>query len=237
MHYMRTLRTQMNDVEDQAAKISVEEQMQITTIHSLEKDISSAKAETKKLMDETDQMVKARGHICSKILENQKRVASLESDACTLSQTLELIQQERSNLSAKILEKSTYYSKVFEDMTSKLQEQQDWLDNKRQNEVTEARNMETNLIKEICGKDHPVACNLMKQTINELKSGMHDLKTELNTLDVIKLEEEHEAVVSEKSGEMEYMQTLQTQVEKLKGISHVVKCACGEEYKVEVANV
>lgn len=147
LHYMRTLRTQMNDVEDQAAKISVEEQMQITTIHSLEKDISSAKAETKKLMDETDQMVKARGHICSKILENQKRVASLESDACTLSQTLELIQQERSNLSAKILEKSTYYSKVFEDMTSKLLEQQDWLDNKRQNEVTEARNMETNLIK------------------------------------------------------------------------------------------
>lgn len=77
----------------------------------------------------------------------------------------------------------------------------------------------------------------MKQTINELKSGMHDLKTELHTLDVIKLEEEHEAVVSEKSGEMEYMQTLRTQVEKLKGISHVVRCACGEEYKVEVANV
>lgn len=64
LQYMKTLRSQMNgsylsllkfyselrwwinfienlDVEDQAAKISVEEQMQITTIQSLEKDLDS----------------------------------------------------------------------------------------------------------------------------------------------------------------------------------------------------
>ncbi|KAF7849488.1 hypothetical protein BT93_L0730 [Corymbia citriodora subsp. variegata] len=41
LQYMKTLRCQMNDVEDQAAKISVEEQMQITTIQSLESDLTS----------------------------------------------------------------------------------------------------------------------------------------------------------------------------------------------------
>ncbi|KAL2893925.1 Ribosomal RNA small subunit methyltransferase A [Bienertia sinuspersici] len=135
LQYMKTLRTQMNDVEDQAAKISVEEQMQITTIHTLEKDLNSAKSEKKRLVEETDQMIKSKAEICSKILEKQKRIASLEFDSFNLSQTLELIQQEKCNLSAKVLEKRAYYAKVVEDMNSKLQEQKDWLDSKQRNEV------------------------------------------------------------------------------------------------------
>ncbi|KAF3958950.1 hypothetical protein CMV_016195 [Castanea mollissima] len=69
---MKTLRSQMNDVEDQTAKITVEEQMQLTTIQTLEIDINSAKSETKQLKVDTEQMMKAKGQICSQILERQK---------------------------------------------------------------------------------------------------------------------------------------------------------------------
>ncbi|XP_062153905.1 uncharacterized protein LOC133862063 isoform X3 [Alnus glutinosa] len=127
LQYMKTLRSQMNDVEDQAAKISVEEQVQLTAIQTMENDLNSAKSETKKLQEDTDLMMKAKGQICSQILEKQRKIASLESDSSTLTQTLELIQQERANFSAKVMEKSTYYSKVAEDMNAKLQQQQDWV--------------------------------------------------------------------------------------------------------------
>lgn len=127
LQYMKTLRSQMNDVEDQAVKLSVEEQMQITTIQTMEKDVDSAQSEAKRLKHDADQMVKEKGQICLRILEKQKKIASLESDSSTLTQTLELIQQEKVSLSAKITEYSTYYSKVSEALNSKLQEQKDWI--------------------------------------------------------------------------------------------------------------
>lgn len=92
------------DVEDQAVKLSVEEQMQITTIQTMEKDVDSAQSEAKRLKHDADQMVKEKGQICLRILEKQKKIASLESDSSTLTQTLELIQQEKVSLSAKITE-------------------------------------------------------------------------------------------------------------------------------------
>ncbi|KAF8025178.1 hypothetical protein BT93_F2119 [Corymbia citriodora subsp. variegata] len=95
LQYMKTLRCQMNDVEDQATKISVEEQMQITTIQSLESNLTSAKSEDQKLKEETEQMMTAKGEICSQILDKQRKVATLESDCRTLTQTLELVHQER----------------------------------------------------------------------------------------------------------------------------------------------
>lgn len=52
-------------------------------------------------------------------------------------------------------------------------------------------------------------------------------------MDIRSLEEEYNALLSGKTGETEYLQSLQEQVEKLKGISHVVKCSCGEEYRVQ----
>ncbi|KAH8490030.1 hypothetical protein H0E87_022524 [Populus deltoides] len=127
LHHMKTLRSQMNEVEDQAAKISVEEQSHITTIQTLEKDLASAKSETKRLKEDAEQMMKAKGEICSQILEKQRKIASLESDSYTLAQTLELIQRERVSLSARLVEKSAYYTKVADDMNSKLQQQQDWV--------------------------------------------------------------------------------------------------------------
>ncbi|MFS8026944.1 hypothetical protein Hanom_Chr16g01492611 [Helianthus anomalus] len=38
----------------------------------------------------------------------------------------------------------------------------------------------------------------------------------------------------EKSGETEYQESMQSQTDTIKEISHMVKCGCGEEYKIEV---
>ncbi|KAJ6433742.1 hypothetical protein OIU84_017445 [Salix udensis] len=89
LHHMKTLRSQMNEVEDQAAKISVEEQTHITTIQTLEKDLVSAKSEIKRLKEDTEQMMKARGEICSQILEKQRKSAVLDSDSHTLAQVFQ----------------------------------------------------------------------------------------------------------------------------------------------------
>ncbi|GAY54592.1 hypothetical protein CUMW_157890 [Citrus unshiu] len=138
LQYMKTLRSQMNDVEDQAAKVSVEEQTQISTIQSLENDLVSGslsvllrflvyfetKTETKKFKEDAEKMTMEKGQICAQILEKQRKIASLESDSSTLSQTLELITQERVSISSKLVEKSTYYNKVTEDISKKLQLQQ-----------------------------------------------------------------------------------------------------------------
>lgn len=121
---MKALRFQMNDVEDEAAKISVEEEMQLTNIRTLENDFQFAKSGITKLNEDTEKMKAAKGEICSKILDKQKRIATLESDTTKLSQTLELIQQERVGLAAKLSEKRAYYNKVAEDMNAKLQKQQ-----------------------------------------------------------------------------------------------------------------
>ncbi|KAH9618467.1 hypothetical protein KSS87_004743 [Heliosperma pusillum] len=284
LHYMKTLRTHMNDVEDQAAKISVEEQMQITTIHTLEIDLNSvvipeqgglnynwthvnlldvvlrrsicydglAKCETKRLTEETEQMVKSRGDMCSKILEKQKKVMTLESDSFNLSQvvafclslqTLELIQQERSNFAAKVVEKSSYYAKVSEDMITKLQEQK----------ISEGDDMQTDATDEMPSNGCNVASSLGDEAMEEVLARLHaaeaklreitQLRTrlvaensepELSAMEMITLEEEHKAILSEKDGEAEYMQSLQSQLEKLRGISHKVKCACGEEFKIQM---
>uniref|UniRef100_A0A2C9U2A2 Uncharacterized protein n=1 Tax=Manihot esculenta TaxID=3983 RepID=A0A2C9U2A2_MANES len=86
LQYMKTLRSQMNEVEDQAAKVSVEEHTQIATIQTTETDIKSAKSETKKLKEEIEKMIQAKGQICLQIMEKQRKIASMESDSSTLYQ-------------------------------------------------------------------------------------------------------------------------------------------------------
>uniref|UniRef100_A0A6M2EW55 Uncharacterized protein n=1 Tax=Populus davidiana TaxID=266767 RepID=A0A6M2EW55_9ROSI len=275
LHHMKTLRSQMNEVEDQAAKISVEEQTHITTFQTLEKDLASAKSETKRLKEDTEQMMKAKGEICSQILEKQRKIASLDSDSYTLAQTLELIQRERVSLSARLVEKSTYYTKVADDMNSKLQQQQDWVHTHRisgemgeHGSVKEEFDKQTAKTKGKCAIDnHLIMDNLgndaeknliakldsaksklveiaqmksklvtennkMKQSIEQLKCSAKDFKTELFEMDIKTLEEEYKALLSDRAGEIEYLQSLQKQIKQLKDISHMVKCACGVEYKV-----
>ncbi|KAH9725994.1 Tropomyosin [Citrus sinensis] len=206
------------DVEDQAAKVSVEEQTQISTIQSLENDLVSAKTETKKFKEDAEKMTMEKGQICAQILEKQRKIASLESDSSTLSQTLELITQERVSISSKLVEKSTYYNKVTEDIGKKLQLQQG----------NEARN---NLMARL----DSAKVNL--ERIAQMKSKLvsDNNKPELMEMDIKTLEEEHGTLLSDIAGEAEYLQSLQHQIEKLEGISHVIKCACGQEYKVKVS--
>ncbi|XP_057457545.1 uncharacterized protein LOC130748351 [Lotus japonicus] len=271
---MKTLRSQMNDVEDQAAKISAEEHMQLTNIRTLENDIESAKSEIAQVVEDTEKMEKAKGEVCSKILKTQKKIASLESDTSKLTQTLGLIQQEIVGLSTKLSEKRAYYTKVSEDMTAKLQNQQEWLRTKdsrdlkeheldklkvdgqksqvegkcdadgnlivdnlgsdaRNNLITELDSAKARL-GEICTLKSKVLMenNKIKLAIEDVKCRGNEFKPELKAADVAALEEEYNALLSDKAGETEYLQSLEKQVEKLKKICHVVKCACGEEYKV-----
>ncbi|KDP31603.1 hypothetical protein JCGZ_14828 [Jatropha curcas] len=275
LQYMKTLRSQMNDVEDQAAKISVEEHTQIATIQTMETDLKSATSEVKKLKEDTDQMIQAKGQICSQILEKQRKIASLESDSYTLAQTLELIQQERVSLSAKLVEKSAYYIKVANDINAKLQQQQDWInsnsinremgeqtlvkdnvdeeatetggksvidnhlmldnlgDDTRKNLMAKLDSAKAKLEEAVQMKSKLVKENSMvKQSIDQVRSKEKEFKPELLVMDIMTLEEEYKALLSDKDGEFEYLQSLQGQIGKLKGISHMIKCACGTEYKV-----
>ncbi|XP_058115309.1 MAR-binding filament-like protein 1 isoform X2 [Magnolia sinica] len=271
---MKNLRSQMNDFENEAANVSVEEEKLKTEIQAMENDILSAQSETKRLKQETDEMVKTKGEICCRILEKQKKIASLETESSTLSQTLELLQQEKVNLSAKIKEKRTFYGKVMEEMSVQLQERQDWFNshmpNREGEEIIDGETGTPNT------EMHPIKGNLdslayetnekykdliaqsesakykLKETIakkskyqlensetkhitEQLKRRLNEFPPELKAMDIEALEEEHKALLSDKAGEVEYLQSLQERIEQIKGISQAVKCRCGQEYTVEMS--
>ncbi|KAL4185764.1 hypothetical protein AMTRI_Chr10g7580 [Amborella trichopoda] len=73
-----------------------------------------------------------------------------------------------------------------------------------------------------------------KQTLEQLQRKLDAFPPELKAMDIAALEEEHKALISDKAGEISYLQSLQERIEQLNGISQSVKCACGEEYKVEI---
>uniref|UniRef100_A0A0A0LMF4 Uncharacterized protein n=1 Tax=Cucumis sativus TaxID=3659 RepID=A0A0A0LMF4_CUCSA len=74
----------------------------------------------------------------------------------------------------------------------------------------------------------------IEQSIEELKNELNDFKPELRAMDDVTLEEEYKALLSDQAGETEYSQSLQDKIAKLKGISSVIKCTCGKEYKAGV---
>lgn len=257
----------MNDVEDQAAKISVEEQTQITTIQTLKNEIDLAKSETKRLKEDCDLMMKAKGHICCQILERRSKIGLLENDSSTLSQTLQLIQQEKANLLTKLVEKRTSYGMTEEEINTNLKEQQDWLNSyKSSSEVIDctsntsaghfdaktlvtSRNQDdayndtinkfdaatTKLDKFTQMRSELASEHLkVKESLEKLKGRMDNFKPELWDMASENLEEELQALISDKSGEIEYHESMQNQINTIKGLSHMVKCGCGEEYKVEV---
>ncbi|XP_074592235.1 uncharacterized protein LOC141848022 isoform X1 [Curcuma longa] len=123
---VKRLRSQMNDIEEAAAKRSVEEQKQKTAIAALETDISSVRAETKRLNDEAEEMLKAKSNIGSEITEKQRKLSLLEAESCTLSQTVELLKQEVANLLSRLKENRLYYEKISEELNLKVQKQQEW---------------------------------------------------------------------------------------------------------------
>ncbi|KAH6833964.1 hypothetical protein C2S53_004766 [Perilla frutescens var. hirtella] len=253
--YMKTLRSQINDVADQAAKMSVEEHMQSTTIETLRKDLDSVKNEIRQVKEESDRITKAKGQICSLILEKQRKIASVESDSYTLSKTLELMQQGRLSLSAKLVDQSAYYKKVTEDISGQLKEQQEWI--KTQNFSAKTReglvNEKSDGIKDAMDQSMMMDFQTaqakfdemkqlksglilenakLRQSVELVKAKMTNFKPELREMDEKSLKEELEALLSDKAGEAEYVQSLQLQIMRLKEISHTVRCSCGEEYNV-----
>ncbi|KAL3641513.1 hypothetical protein CASFOL_016481 [Castilleja foliolosa] len=254
--YMKTFRSQINDVADQAAKISVEEHMQCSTIQTLQKDLDLVKNEMRKVKEETDQINKAKGEICLQLLDKQRKITYLESDSSTLSQTLELMQQERLSLSAKLVDRRTTFKKVCEDFSQQLKEQQEWVNAK--NFGTQIRESSINKIEDVAKEFEDdvaqhVKLNLqaaqskydtveqlksnlvlknteLRQSVDIVKTKMTEFKPELREMDEKSLEDELQALLSDKSGEAEYVQTLEHQIMRLKEITHTVKCSCGEEY-------
>ncbi|XVF63479.1 hypothetical protein PTKIN_Ptkin09bG0089900 [Pterospermum kingtungense] len=277
LQYMKSLRSQINDVEDEAANISAEEQIHITTIQTLQNDLLSAKSRTDQLRQDTEKMVMAKAQICSHIVEKQRKLAALHSDSSTLTHTLELIQHQKSSLSSKLVEKSTYYSKVAEELSSKLQQQQDWVKSHRVTREIEEPGLVNNELDEqntepegnFSIENHPVMDNVnteagndlivqldlakakldgiaqrkamlvtdtgkIKESIEQAKCRASHFKAEVLEISTMTLEEEYKVLLSDKDGETEYLCSLQDQVEQIKGISHVIKCACGEEYRLNL---
>ncbi|KAK4570663.1 hypothetical protein RGQ29_029494 [Quercus rubra] len=219
---MKTLRSQMNDVEDQTAKITVEEQMQLTTIHTLEIDLNSAKSETKQLKEDTEKMMKAKGQICSQILERQRKIVSLESDSSTLAQVKDRISEQTGETEGKSsIDGDLIMDNLGSEAKNNLMEKLDAAKAK----LDEISRMKSKLVMEN---------SKMKQLLEQVKFKENDFEPELRTMDIKTLEEEHNALLLDKAGVIEYLQTLPSQIETLKGISHVITCACGKEYKVGV---
>ncbi|KAJ8635785.1 hypothetical protein MRB53_010052 [Persea americana] len=264
----------MNDFESEASNIALEEEKLKTEVKAIEEDIESAKSETKGLKEEMDRMLKLKGNTCCQIVNKQKKITMLETESSTLSKTLELLQQEKVSSVTKIKEKRVYYAKVMEDMSIKLQEQQDWFNSykliKEADEGTlghtakncskmhlanmdihqtgcytneKYKDLETQLEsakakhEEITAKKSKLALenSKIKQNIKQLKSRFDDFPAELKVMDINALEEEQKALLSDKAGEMEYLQSLQERTEQIKVISEVVKCRCGREYVVEMS--
>nr|XP_004250760.1 intermediate filament protein ifa-3 isoform X1 [Solanum lycopersicum] len=258
--WMKTLRTQMSDVEDEAVKITAEEQMQITTLQNLENEINSVKCQTSQLGEEIARILEKKGQICSMILEKQRKIASLGADSSTLNQTSELLQQERNNMSAKLLQKSDYYAKTVEEVTAQLGEQQGWIKDCKQNlwvgdngqvmdkvsektgeieenqdKLVEILNAKTKLNQMSELKSKLVTENSqVRRSIELVKSKTNDFKAQLGDMDSKSLQEEYQALLSDKAGEAEYLHSLQLQIAKLMIISHSIKCSCGNEFKIDM---
>ncbi|XP_020684881.1 uncharacterized protein YGR130C isoform X2 [Dendrobium catenatum] len=255
---LRSLRSQINDIEEVAAKRSVEEQSQKTAIETLEKDIFSVASETTRLNAESKELEKERAQICGQIFEKQEKISSLENETSTLSQSLELLRQQIVSASEGLQEKRMYFAKIMEDSVFKLQQGHDWL-NSYEQKITTA-----NLVEEHYSPSSEMNLENMKLTAQveskkakheELKARKSELgdenakskqlmveleqKTEsftpaLKALDVEALEEEHKALLADEAGELEYLKSLDDQITQLKSVSHAVKCQCGEEYMVEL---
>ncbi|RLN03622.1 hypothetical protein C2845_PM13G08250 [Panicum miliaceum] len=127
MENMRSLRSYMNDLEDDAAKRSAEEQQQRTAIEAHDADIALVKAQAKQASEVAGKLAAARAQVRVDMAEKQSRIATLDVECATLKQTLEFLHQEIASTSANLNEKRLFYRKTTETLTVKLQEQQEWL--------------------------------------------------------------------------------------------------------------
>ncbi|XP_078439045.1 uncharacterized protein LOC144709374 [Wolffia australiana] len=76
----------------------------------------------------------------------------------------------------------------------------------------------------------------MKQLISEFQLKIEGFPMEVKAADLNMLEEERQTLLTEKSGELEYLQSLQERIRLLKEISEDIKCQCGKDYTVNLNN-
>ncbi|KAL8060043.1 hypothetical protein ABFX02_03G127600 [Erythranthe guttata] len=258
--YMKTLHSQINDVADQAAEISVEEHMQTTTIQTLQNDVDLVRNEIRQVKEESDKMTKTKGHIYLQILEKQRKITSLESDSSTLSRTLELMQQERLGLSGKLVDRSAYYKKIAEDISGQLKEQQEWIQSRNFSSRTkkgmvgekadETKGFQDNMGPTMMMNFQAAQANFdkigqlksnlvvqnskLRESVELVKTKMTDFKPELREMDEKSLAKELQELLSDKTRQAEYVQSLQLQIMRIKEISHEIRCSCGEKYHVRL---
>ncbi|KAL6640067.1 hypothetical protein ACP70R_022377 [Stipagrostis hirtigluma subsp. patula] len=281
---MKSLRSYMSDLEEDAAKRSAEEQQQRTAIDAHDADIALVRTQAKQVGEEAEQLAKARAQVCVEMAEKQGRIAALEVECATLKQTLELLHQETASSSAKNSEKRLFYTNTLENMTVKLQEQQEWLVSFKNNMTTveplvsasrgkqnliEGQshgmfNSEGGLDKEcyvgkkqgelnvqfesahlklegikskrsmIVSETDKVMALQSKLILEQEKNIITGFPDALQRMDIKSLEDEHQALQGDKAGEVEYFQSLEEQINGMKGVSDSIKCRCGLEYKVQL---
>ncbi|XP_048543545.1 uncharacterized protein LOC125522538 isoform X2 [Triticum urartu] len=246
---MRTLRSYMNDLEEEAAKRSAEEQRQRTAIDAHDSDIALVRAQAKQVSNEAEHLAKARAHVCVEMAEKQGRIASLEVVGATLKQTLDLLQLEITSTSAKLGQKRLFYTKTMETLSVKLQEHQVEAPMNKQN-IFEGKRYEVLNLGGSIDKESDVGKKLLdikakgSQLLLEISECKQTLEQESNItarfpaavqeMDIKSLEEEYKGLQGDGAGEAEYFQSLEEQIIKMKGVSDPIKCCCGLEYNVEL---
>uniref|UniRef100_A0A0A9E1U1 Uncharacterized protein n=1 Tax=Arundo donax TaxID=35708 RepID=A0A0A9E1U1_ARUDO len=83
---MKSLRSYMNDQEEDAAKRSAEEQQQRTAIDAHKAGIALVRAQAKRASEEAEQLTKATAQVCVEMAEKQGRIAAMEVECATLKQ-------------------------------------------------------------------------------------------------------------------------------------------------------
>ncbi|CAO2187787.1 unnamed protein product [Urochloa humidicola] len=261
---MKSLRSYMNDLEEDAAKRSAEEQQQRTAIEAHDADIALVRAQAKQASEEAEQLATSRAQVCVEVTEKQGRIATLDVECATLKQTLEFLHQEIASTSAKLNEKRLFYTKTTETLTVKLQEQQEWLGLSKNTSTTMELHVATSQSKEtlIEGERHGTfhsegsldkfsaqlkiedinskrstllsEINQVKQILEQEKDIFAGFPGALQQMDMNSLEEEYKALQGDKAGELEYLHSVEETIGGMKGVSEPVKCCCGLEYKVEL---
>ncbi|KAK9134859.1 hypothetical protein Syun_014189 [Stephania yunnanensis] len=237
---VKKLRSQMNDAEDLAAKISLEEQTQINGVHAMEKELELAKSEEERLTEVIEKSTKEKDQTRSQNLHNLSRIESLKADCLILCQdwinsNKSCIEAEKLNESTRTFFVSSISARMLHEAHRKARKQGHAKYDNYNDLIAKFKSAKVKFDEIAENKSKlEVEINKMKQTIDQLLSQLDGFPLELKAMDIKSMEEEQKALLSDKAGETEYLQTLRRQIEQLKGISRVVKCTCGEEYTISM---
>ncbi|KAJ0795280.1 hypothetical protein HanPI659440_Chr04g0148641 [Helianthus annuus] len=146
---------------------------------------NAVKSEIKRLKEDSDVMKNAKGDICSKIVERQRKIALLENDSSTLSQVHVTCCESRDDAYMNMVKKIDAAKAKFDNLTQ--------------------------MRSELASESHKV-----KQSLEELKCRMDSYEPKLRDMPNEALEEEVRALMSDKSGETEYQESMQSQIDTIK---------------------